>query len=250
MRPGRASVRAPEYVRAVNATKLDRLFAKPLVEPSWTTAMASTASDRDRADPVFTLAWGSETITSVRFNQTETSILASCGSDRTVTLYDLRTSKPLSKVVLALRTNALAWNPMEAYHFTLANEDHNLYTFDIRKLSSAAAVHTDHVAPVMDVDYSPTGQEFVTGGYSASGQPVRVWHGRVAQPRELPHWPYAAHLLRPLLHGHSIRAADGNVRLWMADASAKLGVIPRKQVAADYRTAVKEGFKHMPEVRN
>ncbi|KAJ1567045.1 hypothetical protein HK405_007386, partial [Cladochytrium tenue] len=121
--------------------------------------------DHARADPVCTLAWGSETITSVRFNQTETSILASCGSDSTLTLKDLRTSKPLSKVVLALRTNALAWNPMEAYHFTLANEDQNLYTFDMRKLSSAAAVHTDHVAPVMDVDYSPpTGQEFVMGG--------------------------------------------------------------------------------------
>ncbi|KAJ1565595.1 hypothetical protein HK405_011997 [Cladochytrium tenue] len=43
---------------------------------------------------------------------------------------------------------------------------------------------------------------------------------------------------------------DGNVRLWKADASAKLGVMaPREQVAADYRKAVKERFKHMPEVR-
>jgi hypothetical protein len=39
------------------------------------------------------------------------------------------------------RSNALCWNPMEAFNFTAANEDCCLYTFDMRKLSSARCVH-------------------------------------------------------------------------------------------------------------
>lgn len=42
----------------------------------------------------------------------------------------------------------VAWNPMEAFNFTCANEDHNLYTFDMRKLDAALAVHKDHVSAV------------------------------------------------------------------------------------------------------
>lgn len=42
---------------------------------------------------------------------------------------------------LQTRSNALAWNPMEAFNFTAANEDCCLYTFDMRKLSSATCVH-------------------------------------------------------------------------------------------------------------
>ena len=43
--------------------------------------------------------------------------------------------------VLQTRSNSVAWNPMEAFNLTLANEDCSLYTYDIRKLKSAACVH-------------------------------------------------------------------------------------------------------------
>jgi WD repeat and SOF domain-containing protein 1 len=39
------------------------------------------------------------------------------------------------------RCNALAWNPVEAFNFTAANEDCNLYSYDMRKLSGATCVH-------------------------------------------------------------------------------------------------------------
>lgn len=35
----------------------------------------------------------------------------------------------------------MAWNPREAFNLTVANEDCCLYTYDIRKLQSAACVH-------------------------------------------------------------------------------------------------------------
>jgi hypothetical protein len=44
--------------------------------------------------------------------------------------------------------------------FTAASEDYNLYSFDVRKLDRPLNVHMDHVAAVIDVDYSPTGKLF------------------------------------------------------------------------------------------
>jgi WD repeat and SOF domain-containing protein 1 len=73
--------------------------------------------DVERSEPITTLNWGVDTIHAVRFNQTETSVLASCGSDRTIILYDLRMSTPLARQIMELRTNSIAWNPMEAFIF-------------------------------------------------------------------------------------------------------------------------------------
>jgi len=92
-------------------------------------------------------------------------VLATSADDRNIALYDCRAATPIRKVILEMRTNAIAWNPMEAFNFTVANEDHNLYTFDMRKLKTALNVHKDHVSAVLDVDYSPTGREFVSGSY-------------------------------------------------------------------------------------
>ena len=39
------------------------------------------------------------------------------------------------------RANSVAWNPMEAFNFTAASEDCNLYSYDMRNLSSATCVH-------------------------------------------------------------------------------------------------------------
>ena len=47
-----------------------------------------------------------------------------------------------------MRSNQIAWNPMEAFSFTVANEDHNLYTFDIRQMKTAQRHHEGHVSAV------------------------------------------------------------------------------------------------------
>lgn len=113
-----------------------------------TSGVAIDIWDHERTEPVQTLNWGVDTINTVKFNQTEASILASTGSDRTVILYDLRTSRPITKLIMAMRTNAIAWNPMEAFNFMAANEDHNVYAFDMRKMDKAQNVLKDHVSAV------------------------------------------------------------------------------------------------------
>ena len=47
-----------------------------------------------------------------------------CASDRSIILYDMRESVPLRKVVMKMRSNTIAWNPMEAFVFTAASEDY------------------------------------------------------------------------------------------------------------------------------
>ena len=79
---------------------------------------------RSSGAPLQTLHWptSTDTINTLAFNQIETSILASTATDRSIVLYDLRTSSPLSKTILTLSSNAISWNPMEAFNFAVANE--------------------------------------------------------------------------------------------------------------------------------
>ena len=115
--------------------------------------------DQERSEPILSFSWGSGTTTGVRFNPVERNVLASVGHDRGLVLYDTRLATPIKKVVMRMRSSCVSWNPMEAFNFTCANEDHNCYSFDMRKLNVATLVRRDHVMPVLDVDYSPTGEE-------------------------------------------------------------------------------------------
>jgi hypothetical protein len=74
-------------------------------------------------------------------SQAESDVFATTGGDRSIALYDLRSATPIRKLVMQRRSNTLAWNPMEAFNFTAANEDCNLYTYDMRKLDTATCVH-------------------------------------------------------------------------------------------------------------
>lgn len=80
--------------------------------------------EESRNEPVKSFEWGVDSLHDIAFNPIEPNLLASCASDRSIILYDIRDSGPLRKVVMKLRTNKLCWNPMEAYIFTGANEDY------------------------------------------------------------------------------------------------------------------------------
>ena len=49
----------------------------------------------------------------MKFNPVETNLLGAAASDNSIILYDIRNVGPVRKVVMNLRSNALAWNPME-----------------------------------------------------------------------------------------------------------------------------------------
>ncbi|XP_050208276.1 uncharacterized protein LOC126657611 [Mercurialis annua] len=227
------------------------------VDHQWDGELFATAGaqvdiwNHNRSQPVNTFQWGTDTVISVRFNPGEPNLLASSGSDRSITLYDLRVSTPARKLIMRTRTNSIAWNPMEPMNFTAANEDCNSYSYDARKLDEAKCVHKDHVSAVMDIDFSPTGREFVTGSYDRT---VRIFPYNGGHSREIYH---TKRMQRVFCVKYSCDATyvisgsdDTNLRIWKAKASEQLGVLlPRERKRHDYHEAVKNRYKHLPEVK-
>ncbi|KAF9463237.1 WD40-repeat-containing domain protein [Collybia nuda] len=203
--------------------------------------------DETKSAPVSNLTFptSTETITSVRFNLSESSVLASIGSDRTFTLYDIRTGKAERRVVMQMRSNSLAWSPTFPTTVLLASEDHNLYTFDIRHLQTPSQIYKAHVAAVMSCDWSPTGLEFVSGGWDRT---VRIWKEGQGHTPEVYHTKRMQRVTSSIFSGDArfvlTGSDDGNVRIWKAKASDKLGVVTaRERAAMEYRESLKERWK-------
>ncbi|KAF8802147.1 WD40 repeat-like protein [Phlegmacium glaucopus] len=208
--------------------------------------------DETKSAPIsnLTFSTSTETITSVRFNMSESSVLASIGSDRTFTLYDIRTGKAERRVVMQMQSNALSWSPTFPTTVLLASEDHNLHTFDIRHLTSPIQIYKAHVAAVMSCDWSPTGLEFVSGGWDRT---VRIWKEGQGHSPEVYHTKRMQRVSSTIFSADArfvlTGSDDGNVRIWKAKASDKLGVITaRERAAMEYRDSLKERWKVDSEV--
>ncbi|EPQ15835.1 DDB1- and CUL4-associated factor 13 [Myotis brandtii] len=207
--------------------------------------------DEQKTSPICSMTWGFDSISSVKFNPIETFLLGSCASDRNIVLYDMRQATPLKKVILDMRTNTICWNPMEAFIFTAANEDYNLYTFDMRALDTPVMVHMDHVSAVLDVDYSPTGKEFVSASFDKS---IRIFPVNKSRSREVYHTKRMQHVICVKWTSDSKYIMCGsdemNIRLWKANASEKLGVLTsREKTAKDYNQKLKEKFQYHPHIK-
>ncbi|GAB1863217.1 DDB1- and CUL4-associated factor 13 [Camponotus japonicus] len=207
--------------------------------------------EETRNVPLHTFKWGVDGLHDVKFNPVQKDLLASCGSDRSIILYDTRETGPLTRIVMKLRSNKLSWNPMEAFTFTCANEDYNLYTYDIRKLRTPINVHMDHVEAVIDVDYSPTGREFVSGSYDKS---IRIFEVNKGHSREVYHTKRMHRLTCvgwSLDDKYIISGSDEmNLRIWKAKASEKFGILKtREKLARRCNDALIEKYAIHPEIR-
>lgn len=229
------------------------------IDHHWKDAQFATCGDsvclwdatKTTNDPIHSYKWGADSVLSVKFNPAEACVLASTASDRSVCLYDLRASVPMRKFILSMRSNNLCWNPMEPFNFILANEDFNIYTFDMRKLDKALLIHKDHVGAVMDVAFSPTGREFVSGSYDCT---VRIFNSNAGRSKEVYH---AKRMQRVFCVNYSVDSTyvltgsdDTNVRIWKASASEHLGVVSgREERKMQVDTKLKKRFAHMPELQ-
>ncbi|KAK2846406.1 hypothetical protein FQN49_005754 [Arthroderma sp. PD_2] len=208
---------------------------------------------RPSSTPSETLHWptSTDTITSLAFNRTETSILGSTATDRSIVMYDLRTSSPVCKAILKLASNAISWNPMEAFNFAVANEDHNVYIFDMRKMDRALNVLKDHVAAVMDVEFSPTGEELISASYDRT---IRLWNREKGHSRDVYHTKRMQRVFSAKFtpdNNYVLSGSDdGNIRLWRANASSRSGIKSAKErQKLQYDDALKRRYAHMPEIR-
>lgn len=231
------------------------------ISSSYSEALFATASasatveiwDESRAEPTQSYSFGTDSLHCVEFNPVETNLLVSAASDRAVTLYDTRMSSPVRKLVLAMRSNDISWNPIEAFNFSVANDDHNCYTFDMRKMSrrGALSVHKDHVGAVMSVDYAPTGREFVTGSYDKT---VRIFEHTNGRSREVYHTKRMQRVFGvafSLDAGYVVSASDdGDVRVWKSHRSRPtVPQLPREKRKVETAEKLVERYSTVPEVR-
>lgn len=207
--------------------------------------------EENRKEPIRQWSWGADSTHYCKYNPVEVNLFATLSSDRAISLFDMRKPTPLRKVVLTMRSNQLCWNPMEAFKFTIANEDHDLHTFDMRHLEKPLALHKDHTAAVISLDYSPTGSEIVSGSYDKT---IRIFPSRSGHSRDV---YYTKRMQRitdviwSLDNKYIVSASDEmDIRMWRAHASAKIGpMYHRQQVAMETNEALKKKFQHHPEIR-
>ncbi len=94
----------------------------------------------------------------------------------------------------------------------------------MRNLKNCLNIGKDHVSAVLALDYSPTGQELVSGSYDKT---VRIFNARDGRSREIYHTKRMQKIFcvsytmdaKFVLSGSD----DGNLRIWKANASDKLG---------------------------
>ncbi|KAJ9141835.1 U3 small nucleolar RNA associated protein [Pleurostoma richardsiae] len=192
-----------------------------------------------------------DTVTTVAFNQVEQSVLASTATDRSIVLYDLRASASVAKTVLNFASNAISWNPQEAFNMAVANEDHNAYIFDVRKFDRALNILKGHVAAVMSVEFSPTGEELVTGSYDRT---IRLFKRDQGHSRDIYHTKRMQRVFSTTWTSDSkfvlSGSDDGNIRIWRSEASSRDGIkSSRQRQAEEYNKKLVERFEQMPEVR-
>lgn len=207
--------------------------------------------DVTRGEPLTTFSWGADTISATRFNQAERGLLGSLATDRSLMLHDLRTRTTIAKVVMRMRGNALSWNPQEAVYVSVASEDYNVYTFDVRYLERAVNVLSGHVSAVLDVDYHPAGHELVTAGYDRS---LRLFGVKGGHSRDIYHTMRMQRLFAVRWSGdgkYVLSASDdGNVRIWKGQASEALGIKGhRERESLEYAARVLERHRQLPEVK-
>lgn len=149
-----------------------------------------------------------------------------------------------------MRINQLSFNPLQPPILLCASEDHNLYTFDMRNLSTTTQVYKGHVGAVMSTDWSPNGREFVSGSYDRT---VRLWKSGEGSSRDVYHTKRMQRVFsscytldtRFVLSGSD----DGNLRIWKSRAGDKLGVVDKKeQVVREYRDELRNKWGQVAEV--
>jgi WD repeat and SOF domain-containing protein 1 len=164
------------FLENIDHSFSDRLFA--------TSGGVVAVWNYERHTPLQTFKNVADGFIKVKFNHVENHIILATGYDRSINLYDLRTNNPLKSVSMRNKSSAACWNPQEPFNFTVGNEDSNLYTYDMRKLDAVKMIHKDHILAVLDIDYSPTGKEFVTGSYDKT---VRIFKTNEGRSREVYH---------------------------------------------------------------
>ncbi|KAL9641768.1 hypothetical protein ABK040_009089 [Willaertia magna] len=235
---------------------IDHHYSDPLIATSGYEFIHLWDCYQDRLVPKqeFELPTSTETVYSVKFNRVERHILAYCARDRSVGLYDIKSNQMIRAVTMETKSNKVCWNPMNPFHFSCANEDGNAYTYDMRILEKGPIMmHTGHTNSVLDIDYHPLGNEFVTAGYDRT---VRIFKTDSTdyRSREVYHTRRMQRVfsVKYSLDGKYILSGsdDQAIRIWKTERSAPLRELSRKERSMiEYNQKLIERYKNVEDVR-
>lgn len=101
------------------------------------------------------------------------------------------------------------------------------------------------------MDYSPTGQEFVSGSYDKT---VRIFNAHKSNSRDVYHTKRMQHVTCvgwSLDNKYIYNGSDEmNIRLWKAVAAEKLGALkPREKMAFRQNEALRQKFSAHPQIK-
>ncbi|KMZ89047.1 hypothetical protein PVMG_04800 [Plasmodium vivax Mauritania I] len=236
------------YVCKSVPNSIDKHFSEPLIISG---SQHLDVWDYYRNNAIASFDYNSEYIYYVKFNYAQRNLVGLTLSDNSIGLADIRAKTPIKKIFLKYRCNALSWNNMNPKQLVVANEDSNLYTFDMRHLKTATLVHKGFVNAVLDVDYSPIGNKFVACSYDKT---VRLFHSDESRSYDVYHTKRMQHVLcckfsldtKYVYTGSS----DMCIRIWKSCAHEPSGVLSNKEKQAiNYRNKLKEKYSSMKEIR-
>jgi WD repeat and SOF domain-containing protein 1 len=130
---------------------------------------------------------------------------------------------------MANKSQALCWNPMEPINLVVGCDDSNCYMFDMRKLETIKYIYKDHISAIMDVDFSPTGREFVSGSYDKT---IRIFQIDQGKSKEVFHTKRMQQVFavqytmdsQYILSGSD----DMNIRIWKSKPAQPVGVVSKR----------------------
>ena len=97
------------YLSKTNIMNIDHSYSDDLFA---TAGSVVQVWNYERSSPVQTFeSWKVDTVTKLKFNPSETNLIASVAVDRSICFYDLRGRTTLQKVFLKNKSSALCWNP-------------------------------------------------------------------------------------------------------------------------------------------
>lgn len=113
--------------------------------------------------PIQRLMWGVSPISKIDFNKNEPNLLSSLCCDRSIIIYDLRIKNPIKKILMEMISNDISWDPKAPHDFAIANENSNIYTFDLRNILKPKKIFKDHVMSVNCLEHSSNGDFLLSG---------------------------------------------------------------------------------------
>lgn len=178
-----------------------------------------------------------------------------------------------------MRANALSWSPTMPTAILLASEDHNLYTFDIRNLKAPKSIFKgrrgcyelrleSHGRRVRLGVVGSDGSDMGRHATDESGRLSRQAHAEVRRHSRririlslsLLDWgrfadfpPVCSRVFASTFTNDAkfvlTGSDDGNVRIWKARASERLGYVHKREEAVRlYRDQLRERWKQDPDV--